>query len=338
MAQNFSLVVNGLDVSDLNEEYLGLVRGGGVDVVHKTVDRGLRAFADIHNFVDGHSKEISVVRSVTEMSEASSDGKIGLLLGWQDANAVSTGRDGPNDWWGEPSRTELRAYYELGLRVCGIAYQIANVFGGGATDGHVGLSRAGRALVEEIHRLRIVLDVGGHTGDQASFDALEMSSGVPIICSHGAARALADSSRNLSDRTIEAIAKTGGVIGTPAINDFLVRGKGMAHMPESRWGTVDDFIAHVEHVRDLVGPDHIGLGPDFTSRLGNPNGREMRDKALFGPETMDDGPRRYVQGFENVSELPNVMAALEEREWPEEHVRKFLGGNWLRVYRQVWGK
>ncbi len=337
MADASSLVVNGLDVSDLYEEYLEMCRAGGVHVWHKTVGGRLRDFADIHNFVDGHADEVAIVRTVSEMREAAASNRVGLLLGWQDANAVSTGRDGPNDWWGEPTRTELRAYYELGLRVCGIAYQIANVFGGGATDGHVGLSRAGRALVEEIHRLGIVLDVGGHTGDRASFDALEMSSGAPVICSHGGARSLADSSRNLSDELIEAIAKTGGVVGIVAINDFLVRGREMAHVAESPWGGIDDFIAHVEHVRDLVGPDHIGLGTDFTSRPGNPNGRERRDKALFGSETMDDGPRRYVQGFENVSELPNVVAALQEREWPEEHVRKFLGGNWLRVYGQVWG-
>ena len=338
MSEESSLVVNGLDVSDLYEEYLQMCRAGGVDVWHKTVGRGLRGFADIHDFVDGHADEITVVKSVGDMREAAATNRIGLLLGWQDANAVSTGRDGPNDWWGEPTRSELRAYYELGLRVCGIAYQIANVFGGGATDGHVGLSRAGRALVEEIHRLGIVLDVGGHTGDQTSFDALEMSSGVPIICSHGGARAIADSPRNLSDRMIEAIAKTGGVVGIVAINDFLVRGKEMAHMTESPWGGIDDFIAHVEHVRDLVGPDHVGLGTDFTSRPGNPNGREMRDKPLFGSATMDDGPRRNVRGFENVSELPNVVAALKEREWSPEHVRKFLGGNWLRVYGEVWGK
>ena len=337
MANDSLLVVNGLDVSDLNEEYLGLIRKGGVDVWHKSVGGGVRAFADAHNFVDNHSDEITIVRTVAEMYEAKSNDKIALLFGWQDANTISTGRAGSNDWWGDPPHSELRAYYELGLRVCGIAYQIANIFGGGATDGHIGLSRAGRALVEEIHHLGIVLDVGGHTGDQASLDAIEMSSGMPVICSHGGVRALANSSRNLSDKTVEAIAKTGGVIGTPAINDFLVRGKEMAHMPESPWGNVDNFIAHVEHVRDLVGPDHVGIGTDFTTRPGNPTG-QTRDRALFGPETMDEGPRRFVKGFENVSELPNVVRALEEREWPEEHVQKFLGGNWLRVYQQVWGK
>ena len=281
MANESLLVVNGLDVSDLNEEYLGLIRKGGVDVWHKTIylPRDVRGFADVYNFVDDHSDEITVVRTVAEMRSAAREDRIALLLGWQDANAISTGRGGSNDWWGDPPRTELRAYYEMGLRVCGIAYQIANVFGGGAIDGHMGLSRAGRALVEEIHHLGIVLDVGGHTGDQASFDAIEMSSGMPVICSHGRVRALANSSRNLSDRMVEAIAKTGGVIGTPAISDFLVRGKEMAHMPESPLGTVDTFTAHVEHVKELVGPDHIGLGTDFTTGQS-----PIRDRTLFGPE------------------------------------------------------
>ena len=335
MTHESTLVVNGLDVSDLSEEYLGLIRKGGVDVWHKTIylPRSVRGFADVHNFVDDHSDEITVVGTVAEMHRAAGEDKIALLLGWQDANALSTGRGGTNDWWGDPPRTELRAYYEMGLRVCGVAYQIANIFGGGAIDGHMGLSRAGRALVEEIHHLGIVLDVGGHTGDQASFDAIEMSSGVPVICSHAGVRALANSSRNISDKMVEAIAKTGGVIGTPAISDFLVRGKEMAHMPESPLGTVDNFIAHVEHVMELVGPDHIGLGTDFTTGQSI-----IRDRALFGPETLDEGPRRFVKGFEDVSELPNVVRALDEREWPEENVQKFLGGNWLRVYEQVWGK
>ena len=334
MANDQNLVVNGLDVSDLTEEYLGMTTSGGVDVWHKSMG-GYRTFADAYNFVDDHPDDVAIVRSVDDMRRAANESKIALLFGWQTANPVSTGREGDNDWWGDPPMTNLRAYYELGLRISGIAYQVANIFGGGAIDGHMGLSRAGRALVEEIHHLGIILDVGGHTGDQVSFDAIEMSSGVPIICSHGAARALANNSRNLPDNLIEAIARTGGVIGTPAINDFLVRGKEMAHLPESPWGTVDNFLAHVEHVRGLVGPEHIGLGPDFTWRPGS---SQMRDRAIFGPETMDEGPRRFVKGFANVSELPNVIRALEEREWPEEHIRKFLGGNWLRVYQQVWGK
>ena len=331
MSELNMLVVNGLDVSDLTEEYVQFHSVGGADVWHKSMG-GLRSFADVHNFVDKHPDKIIVVRNVREMHQAKEQGRLGLLLGWQTANPISTGRGGDNDWWGDPTRTNLRGYYELGLRIVGIAYQIANIFGGGAIDGHMGLSRAGRSLVEEVHKLGMILDVGGHTGDQTSFDAIQMSQGLPVICSHGGARALADSPRNLSDEMIMAIANTGGVVGIPAINDFLVRGKEMAHMPETPWGTVDNFVKHVEHMKGLVGADHIGLGPDFTWNMSG-----MRDRAIFGPETMDELPRRFVKGFENISELPNVVVALQEREWSDQDIQKFMGGNWLRVYEQVWG-
>ena len=325
------LAIDGLDPSALTEEYLGMLREGGVTIWHKSM-HGIRSFADAHNFVDSHSDEIRVVRTVEEMRQVYREGGLGLLFGWQSANPISTGRGGENDWWGDPPQSCLRVYYELGLRVCGIAYQIANIFGGGATDGHIGLSRAGRNLVEEIHSLGMVLDVGGHTGDQTSLDAIEASAGLPVICSHGNARALADSSRNLSDRVAEAIAGTGGVIGVVAINDFVLRGQQMANLPETRWGTVDDMLNHADHYRKLVGVEHIGIGPDFTWGMS-----PVRDRALFGPAAMDEGPRRFVKGFENISELPNVKVALGERGWSDGEIEQVLGGNWLRVYQQVWG-
>ena len=326
-----TLVIDGLDVSDLTEEYLGMLRVGGVSCWHKSMG-GLRSFSDAYEFVAKHADEVTIVHTVKEVRQAHQEGKLALLFGWQTANPVSTGRGGENDWWGDPPQTNLRGYYELGLRICAIAYQVANIFGGGAIDGHIGLTHAGRKLVEEIHRLGMVLDVGGHTGDQATLDAIHMSSGVTVICSHAGARALANSRRNLSDQVIEAIAQSGGVIGVPAINDFLVRGREIAHLSESPLGTVDNMLDHAEYMRELVGADHIGLGPDFTW------GRSpIRDRAIFGPDSMDEGPRRFVKGFENVSELPNVVRAIEKREWSASEIEKFMGGNWLRVYQKIWG-
>ena len=326
-----TLVINGLDPSVLSEEYVEMSRRVGVHVWHKSFG-DLRSFADAYNFIDRHPDAIQAVRSVADMIEAKRTGKLGLLFGWQSANPISTGRGGPNDYWGDPPMTELRAYYELGLRICGIAYQIANVFGAGAIDGHMGFSRAGRTLVEEIHKLKIVLDVGGHTGDQTSLDALEISQGVPVICSHGNVRKLANSSRAVPDIIIEAIAATGGVVGIVAISDYVVRGEEMAHLAKSPLGTVDDFLEHAEYIRDLVGIEHVGLGPDFTHGL-----TLTRDRALFGPAAMDEGPRRFVKGFENIGDLPNVVRAMERRGWPQDHIDKVLGDNWLRVYRRIFG-
>ena len=326
-----TIVVNGLDPSVLSEDYLGMQRAAGVNCWHVSMG-DLRSFSDAHNFVDAHRQDITVVRTVREIRQAKRDGKLGLLFGWQSADPLSGPRNGENDWWSETSRTNLRGYYELGLRICGIAYQIVNAFGGGGVEGQIGLTRAGRRLVEEIHKLRIVLDIGGHTGDQTSIDALAMSSGVPVICSHANARALANSTRNLSDRLIEGIARSGGVIGIVAISDFVMRGKEMAQVEPSPLGTVDDMVKHADHIKKIAGARHVGLGPDFTHGMSL-----TRDYVLFGPDVLDKGPRRYVKGFETITELPNVVATLQRHAWTEAEIRGFLGGNWLRVYEQVWG-
>jgi membrane dipeptidase len=326
-----TLVVNGLDPSVLSRIYVDMQRAAGIDCWHLSMDK-LRSFADVHNFVDANTDVIEVVRSVREIRAAKQEGKLALLLGWQDANPLSGLRDGENDWWSDPRRSELRAYYEMGLRICGIAYQVANAFGGGAIDGHMGLSRAGRALVEEIHKLRIVLDVGGHTGDRASLDALEMSSGVPIIASHANTRKFANSRRNLSDEVIDGIARTDGVIGIVAISDFVMRGKEMAHVEPSPLGTVDDMLKHADYLKQRIGARHVGMGPDFTHGMSL-----QRDISVFGSEAMDKGPRRYVKGFESVTELPNVVEGLRRHGWTPEEIHGFLGGNWLRVYEKVWG-
>jgi membrane dipeptidase len=328
-----ALVINGLDVSDLTPEYVQMQRAAGVHVWHKSMhNNSLRSMSDAYNFADANAKSIRIVRSVREMHAARKDGVLGLLFGWQGAMTLSGLRNGANDWWSDVPRTELRAYYELGLRICGIAYQITNAFGGGGLDGHVGLTRAGRRLVEEIHKLRIILDVGGHTGDRTSLDALAMSSGVPIVCTHATTRHFANSTRNLSDEVIDAIARTGGVIGLAVISDFVVRGKEMADVEPSPLGTVENLVDHADYLKKRIGADKVGLGPDFTH---GSTGR--RDYALFGADVMDKGLRRYIAGFEDITMLPNVTAALARRGWTQKEINGFLGDNWLRVYQQVWG-
>lgn len=328
-----SLVINGLDISELSTQYVQMQRSAGVDVWHRALPHGgLRSFADAYNFVDANTSSIRIVKSVRDMHAAKRDGVLGLLFGWQGALPVSGPRHGDNDWWSATPRTEMRAYYELGLRISGIAYQIGNVFGGGAIDAEVPLTRAGRRLVEEIHKLRIVLDVGGHTGERTSFDAIAMSSGVPVVCTHAATRRFANSSRNLSDELIDAIAGTGGMIGLPVISDFVIRGKEMANVEPSPPASLEDFLNHADYLKERIGADRVGLGPDFTYGL-SPN----RDYSLFGPDVMDKGPRRFINGFEDITQLPNVAAGLARRGWTQKEISGFMGDNWVRVYEKVWG-
>jgi membrane dipeptidase len=288
------------------------------------------SFASLLEFLDEHKDRIAQAGSVRQIRLLYQQGIIAHLSGWQSAEGLIVG--------GEPALSNLRAYRELGLRVCGIAYNVANPFGGGCLDPEVGLTRAGQRLVAQIHRERIVLDVGGHTNELTSFDAIAISAGVPVICSHTNVRALNDNPRCSSDRFFEAIARTGGVIGLSAFNDFHARRAADTQIPRTPQVGLDRHLDQYDYLKRLVGVDHIGLGPDFMEGRNTTGPLAPADSILMAPEAYSQQtPWFYVNGFENIGELPNVTQGLLQRGWSAAEVRKVLGENWLRAYEKVWG-
>lgn len=326
--QDSTVLVNGLDPSALTEKYLGMLEAAGVDCWHQSVG-GFASFASVLHFCDKYSDRIVQVGTVREIRKARKDGKVGHLSGWQMADFLISDSS-PR----LPAIRNLRAYRELGLRICGLVYNAANAFGGGALDPTVSLTRAGRRLVEEIHAQNIVLDVGGHTGEQTSFDALEISKGVPVICSHTNLRALVDNPRNMTDKLIEAIADTGGVVGLTSFNDFHARTRFDTGVRQTPQVALEKHLDQYDYLKKLVGVDHIGLGPDF---MYGRNDLTVMIRELWPTDTYSEMPWFMVGGFETISDLPNVTQGLMERGWSNAEIRKVLGENWLRVYEQVWG-
>lgn len=341
------IVVNGLDPSHLTVDVVDAQKAGGVHCWHRSTENS-DVFADDYAFMARNSNKIVPAFSVRDIRAARRAGRIALLFGWQDANILQDeGRSNA------PAISRLDAYYERGLRICGIAYNLANDFGGGNLDPQVGLTRNGRELVQRIHKLRIVLDVGGHTGEQTSLDALAMSSGVPAICSHTNVLAIMDNPRNTSDRVFEGIAKSGGVIGLSAFSDFHVRSRKDVAIARMAAVSLDRHLDQYDYLKRLVGVDHIGLGPDFyvNSPRGllnvqesatpnpppNPTLNSNGSVSSRNPESYSAGPDINVNGFDNISKLPNVSRGLAQRGWTPAEIRKVMGDNWLRVYEKVWG-
>jgi len=336
------VVVIGLEASEVKDGYLELVRTGGAHCVHKTVF-GTDSYAALHGFIGAHANDAVVVGSVREIRLAQSAGKIAFVCGSQAAGGPY-GNGLEDAMYGAPLGSlsllapRIQALKGLGLRIQGLCYNTLNVFGSGCLDHTVGLTRAGRRLVEEIHNHRLLLDVGGHTGEQTSLDAIEASSGVPIVCTHTNFAALNPNMRCISDRLAEAIAGTGGVIGLTAISDFLVRNPEsmVRHGERSPTATLDVLLDQFDHGKKLVGADHLGLGPDFV--WGQPPGDvRPEDTVMFPPHSLSRGEVRTCQGFEDVSQLPNLIRGLESRGWTQEELDQVLGENWLRVYEQAWG-
>jgi membrane dipeptidase len=344
-AASARLIVDGLDVSQLNEKFLDLVRQGGVDCVHKTVG-GIagagtldNSFGAVYEFADRHTDRMAIATSVRDIRQARQNGKIAFVLGWQDANIL----DGPL----RESRVfttmseSLGAYSHLGLRIIGICFNNSNLFGGGCLEQREPLTQAGRRLVEEVHKRNLLLDVGGHTGEQTSLDAIALSNGVPIVSTHTNAAAINSNMRCISDRLAEAIANTGGVIGVNALSDFHNRNSktALTQGDQSPQVTLDVHLDQYDYFKKLVGVEHIGLGPDFTwGTKFEAEGEPPAEVSLNWPYGESSrGQLLFAKGYENISRLPNVINGLKGRGWLDADLDKVLGGNWLRVYERVWG-
>ena len=322
--QGAAPIIDGVSPAPLDDRYVGMLKTAGVSGWHKSMG-GIDSFAAAYNFLDGR-KDVAVATTAGEIRKARERGTVALLFGWQSADPLGTVSDRKD--------TPLRAYHQMGLRIVNLVYNVMNQFAGGNLEPDKGLTRTGRRLVEEIHRLGIVLDVGGHSGEQSSQDAIAASSGVPIICSHTNMAGLIDNPRNISDRLATAIAKTGGVIGLTAINDFNARRRQDAHVKTTPQVGLSALLDQYDYAKRLVGADHIGMGNDFTE---NPTGRIDPSLPQFPPEmASDQSPIGYVKGFERITELPNLVNGLRQRGWSAGDIDKAMGLNWLRVYEKVW--
>jgi len=193
-----------------------------------------------------------------------------------------------------------------------------------------------RVLVEQINAMRIVLDVGGHTGEQTSLDAIAMSPGIPIICSHTNIASINDNPRCISDRLIDAIAATGGVIGITAVSDFIVRSRKDAHLPRSPQASLDQYLDQFDYLKRRVGADHIALGTDNVEQVVGPAMGGV-NREVMTPDVIGEEPWLYVDGFDSIAKLPNVTRGLIQRGWSNAELHKMLGENLLRVYQRVWG-
>ena len=200
----------------------------------------------------------------------------------------------------------LRMMYRLGVRWVGLTWnhrnQAADGLGELRTGG--GLTGFGVRLVEEMNRLGMIVDIA-HLAPAGVKDVFAISQ-APVVASHANAHALCPVPRNLSDGQLEKVAASGGVVGVTYVPNFITDGEGPA--------TLDMLLDHVDHIVRVAGIDHVGLGSDFDG---------------FG------GPS--PAGLEDVGQVPNLTAGLLARGYSPEEVKKVLGGNWLRVIRQVMG-
>jgi membrane dipeptidase len=225
-------------------------------------------------------------------------------------------------------------FYHLGVRIVQLTYNGRNKLGDGcASPEDSGLTDFGRACIERMNHLGILLDLS-HVGIKTSQDAIS-SSKKPIAITHTASRELADVARNKPDSLLKAVADTGGVVGV-YLMPFL-RKTGQPHE--------EDVINHVEHLLDVCGEDHVGIGSDLSlapleltpevRALFADTVRKRREMGIGAPEE-DENVFTYIPEFNTSRRLSQIGAALSHRGHSDVRIEKILGGNWQRLLGEVW--
>jgi membrane dipeptidase len=322
----------GGDAAILERQLKKAIEERRIDVISQTlppvgnVPDGFRiateAIASRDKAIKERFSTIMKIESVADIRKARDSGKIGLIYNFQDSTAH------------EGNAANAQKLAALGVKVMQLTYNKRNLAGDGCLErSNAGLSDFGRELVAKINEAKVVLDLS-HSGQRTTAEGIAESKAPPTI-THSGCRALVDNPRNTFDAEMRALADKGGVFGV-YLMPFL-RAKGQP-------GT-EDLLRHIEHAVNVCGEDHVGIGTDNylngfeineATRRQQREAFEQRQKA--GIAAPGEAPDIFtlVEGYNDVARFDRIAADLRKRGWSSTRVEKVLGGNFMRLFGEVW--
>ncbi len=303
----------------------------------ESIRRTLQQIDAVRREVARHPADLEMATTAADILAAKRRGRIAILMGLEGGQAIDS------------DLSVLRSYADLGVRYLTLTHTNNTPWAdSSAKPGeHNGLTDFGRQVVHELNRLGVMVDIS-HVSDK-TFQAALDASAAPVIASHSSARALAGAPRNMTDDMLRALAKKGGVVHinyyegfldngfaerektlkaeqteqdaiedrTPKFGDRSQNGPAIRKLNARRIAKLgrlplSRLLDHFEHAVKVAGVDHVGLGSDF-----------------------DGADDLFPEGMEDISKMPNLVRGLMERGFSDEDILKILGGNTLRVMREV---
>ena len=271
--------------------------------------------------------DLAFATSIADIAAAQEQGRIASLLGIEGGHTIVN------------SLGALRSYYDLGVRYMTLTHFHSNDWADSATDDarHEGITAFGREVVREMNRLGMMVDLS-HVSVATMNDVLDIAE-APVMFSHSSARALTDHVRNVPDSVLRRMPENGGVVMVTFIPAYVSEERrlwedGMIPLlknaqTDAEWETIgrvyreehgkpplatlSDVADHIEHVATVAGVDHVGIGSDFYGTEGD----------------------ELIQGLEDVSRFPDLIAELLRRGWSDEDLRKLSRENLLRAFTEA---
>lgn len=272
---------------------------GGADAVRAVTEQ----IDVIQRFTERHGDALELARTAADVVRIHRDGRIASLIAIEGGHAIAN------------SLAVLRQYYVMGARAMTLTHSDNTDWADSATGEavHGGLSPFGRDVVAEMNRLGMIVDLS-HVSAATMHDVLDTAQ-APVMFSHSGARAVTAHARNVPDDVLQRLKGSDGVVMVPWMPAFVsekVRvheAAGRADPPPR--AMIADVADHIDHIKDLIGVEHVGIGADL------------------------DGMTSTPAGLESVASYPALFRELIRRGYTDEELKAIAGGNVLRVLRSV---
>jgi len=308
-----------------------------VYVPHESIRRSLELIDVVYKTIEANPDRIGLAVTAADVIRLKKEGKVAALMGIEGGHAIQN------------NLSALRMFHRLGVRYMTLTHSNTNDWADSSTDAprwH-GLNELGKSVVREMNRIGMIVDLS-HVSDETFYAALQVTS-KPVILSHSSCRALDNHPRNATDDMLRALARNGGVVGINFYSEFvdqhfrdtmLARKKDLLaqfntnarnqtsdadETSRKSWYELKHYtdgvprppfsalIDQIDHAVKVAGVDHVGLGSDF------------------------DGAPSTPEGVDSMLDMIKIAQALKDRGYSDEDIKKILGGNFLRVLREVTG-
>lgn len=316
----------------LSGEMVRNAAASGITAVNVTVSGGgddpdaayaatLEHLAYWQREVEAHLDVLAVAASVAEIEAAKAAGKLALIMGFQDTFMLGT------------DLARMDEFQGMGVPIVQLTYNLPNLVGQGClSPDNGGLTDFGRELVAHMADIGVLVDLS-HCGQRTTAEAIEVAPG-PVSITHSGCAAVYEHPRSKQDAELRAMADKGGVIGIYMMPFLNADGP----------ATAGHFFTHVEHAVNVCGEDHVGVGTDLSITPTVDDESYRATLKEFADERQRRGigaPREhellFVPDFNDPMRMKMVADGLLARGHAEARVEKILGGNWLRLFGEVWG-
>jgi len=295
----------------------------GIQVFHHAFGLGgptayeaaINYFGALNALIAGADQYMMRIDSAADFARVKASRKIGILPGLQNAQHFRRPAD-------------VTFFFGLGERVAQLTYNSRNLIGNGSTERRdEGISDFGASIIDQMNKTGMAIDVS-HCGDRTTLDAFELSK-MPVLITHSNCRALAPGHpRCKTDDAIRAVGKAGSVMGITGVRNFVKNAEPT---------TIEDVIDHFDHVRKLIGPEHLGVGSDVDlDGYDDLPAEALKQLRASYKDTYSFRDKIDIEGLDHPKRMFDLTEGLIRRKYSDAEIRGILGGNFVRVLGEIW--